>query len=41
MIVCFLQAIQEQMKIHGQEVISFQDVKVHTHMQTHTPTHIV
>lgn len=32
---CFIfhfvpQAIQEQMKLHGQEPVSFQDVKVHT-----------
>lgn len=32
-----LQAIQEQMKIHGQEPVSFQDVKVYcTQTQTHT-----
>lgn len=31
-----LQAIQEQMKLHGQEPVSFQDVKVNTHTCAHT-----
>lgn len=30
------QAIQEQIKLHGQEPVSFQDVKVHTHTNTHS-----
>lgn len=30
---CVLQAIQEQMKLHGQEPVSFQDVKVGAHTE--------